>query len=1090
MKQTGIFIGLGGTGMQTVARIKALLRGAYKTKDEMYNANHFIFMDTDSKTLKKINENSSLRQSLKGNKVIESHEFFNFGETNPYASYRVAKNRNDCKKSKRFLEWTIDQDKSGNFQFRNVQLQVGAGAERMTGRTAVYNNWDPIKNKIQSGINKMVKIKPEGQSEEIFLKESKPLIWVFSSANGGTGSSALLDTLYIADRLFQKAFQGDPFIRLVLYMPQPFIDRNSNSAQKDYYYLNAYSTLWELNAFRYDSTNDSDGKKFKYFSCVPDTDVDGANNCPNWNLYTYLMPIDIETKENRKLASLEELFENTAQMCFYLHKSAAGDAAVSALDNDLRQTKLFQTDSNNDFNWSKSLVAGGYRAIRKPNNELKDYITLRLRYDIFNYGLLGPKFNDIHESEEKKDAAKKDFADRYVLKYLMDVEGFESDQTSFANICKQRRDQIRVLPPYDIKKGLKKDEWAGIWKSFENKTNGLENQINNEYNNTSGYLSKTAILDLIKNSVLSGTNDIIMKYGLNYAMEMIYLVDDKYCENIESYLEQKKPKNEELLELEKEAKDIINKKNNKQLEELKSKLEKYRDKLIEKLIFEKVKEVLVDLTNSETGFLEILRGGKGNIEGIKGLIININNYKENAKIAYERLSKTFYESRNAIFVKYIPDISQFCNKQNAKWENNHFFESLYSDIIELDNSPKAITVGDESLGLPPVRCNGRTNKDMDLILKGLTNNLNTNYFVEKCINEVYTSNIDIEKLEKEIESFTNQKFKEGKVKEWLDRSLKDVFNEEYKDNIKRIDFVDAFRETIPILYPQQRGTEQVSSIRILFAGQDKDFAEKLGYDSSNSEQQFAKEENLKNDFIIIKLETGQSFANYKGFNSIRDYYFDRRREIKNYEYGCHIHKDFALLDLQKAISGKEEDILKDFFKIALYDSYFENLYNKNKDLYNTLFNNLDDTILGDDMWGDNNGGGQNTYKSLLKVETNNNQDFSIDLAVLNNKDGKITVDDNNSNKVELKRLKSLTDFRSQLESKELKFNNIVSEIKNCNISVHTRQDLNRFLTDNKDNIKRIFTDKVKSITKLYSQYEKGDIKAREVITDLVKNFSI
>lgn len=169
------------------------------------------------------------------------------------------------------------------------------------------------------------------------LKDEKPAIWVFSSSNGGTGSSSLLDRF-----------------------------------------------------------NRGGGDKFGLFAARPD-ETDWANY-NKWPVYSYALAIDTESDNGNKVIE-PQMFDNTAELCYFLHTSAAGDCMVSRLDNDFAINAPLTTNPRNAgddaFEWTKSLVGAGYKVIAKADDMLKEYVTDRLRYDISAYGLIGFEFETV-----------------------------------------------------------------------------------------------------------------------------------------------------------------------------------------------------------------------------------------------------------------------------------------------------------------------------------------------------------------------------------------------------------------------------------------------------------------------------------------------------------------------------------------------------------------------------------------------------------------------------------------------------------------------------------------------------------------------
>jgi Tubulin like len=208
----GLFIGIGGTGLKTVTRLKVKIYNQYilagATKDDFERENHFIFIDTDDNDKNALQSDPIVRKGYP-DLLIKNDEFINMGETNPYAIYTLDKEKkNLLPKPKRMMEWVVPQGK-GNFILRNQKLSKGAGAERNVGRFGTYSCYEEICQNINAGISKLnlylgkQNITPPNDSDDDDKKmaykkrvaDSQAPIWVFASANGGTGSSSLLDIL-------------------------------------------------------------------------------------------------------------------------------------------------------------------------------------------------------------------------------------------------------------------------------------------------------------------------------------------------------------------------------------------------------------------------------------------------------------------------------------------------------------------------------------------------------------------------------------------------------------------------------------------------------------------------------------------------------------------------------------------------------------------------------------------------------------------------------------------------------------------------------------------------------------------------------
>lgn len=212
----GIYIGLGGSGIKALAKLKAKIYQYYKTENklqEFTNETSFIFIDTDSIEFKNINSNESLIYLFDGNSPIEQYEKIDIGNTIPAV---VLANANNCvgDDNTRLKSWMILEDE-GNYRPIHFNLSNGAGAMRMDARIALFKHYAFIKNAIETAVSKL-------RSELIEINEVNPNINIISGTNGGTGSALLLDISFLVNRVFLNQFQVFPKVKLALFAPQPY----------------------------------------------------------------------------------------------------------------------------------------------------------------------------------------------------------------------------------------------------------------------------------------------------------------------------------------------------------------------------------------------------------------------------------------------------------------------------------------------------------------------------------------------------------------------------------------------------------------------------------------------------------------------------------------------------------------------------------------------------------------------------------------------------------------------------------------------------------------------------------------------------
>ena len=136
----GIFIGIGGTGVTTVARLKALLfQRAYDSDKAAMDADcTFIFYDTDFRSRDKAMVDVELQRMMGSYPVIDmGTEYIDAGPTAPYNMFMNARNSSASDvNSKRMMEWAIDPNVQGHFQMpqkqRAKRIEIRAKLIRQT----------------------------------------------------------------------------------------------------------------------------------------------------------------------------------------------------------------------------------------------------------------------------------------------------------------------------------------------------------------------------------------------------------------------------------------------------------------------------------------------------------------------------------------------------------------------------------------------------------------------------------------------------------------------------------------------------------------------------------------------------------------------------------------------------------------------------------------------------------------------------------------------------------------------------------------------------------------------------------------------
>ena len=917
--QKGIFIGLGGAGITTVARLKALLfQRAYSSDKRAMDADcSFIFYDTDKMSINNALSDAGLQRMMGNYPVIDlGNEFIDAGAASPYQMYQMAKYSSESDEvSQRVLEWAIDPNVEGHFCFSQKKLDEGASADRMAGRMGFVFKSHEFEEKIRSGLSKF--------REQLFagggnLDVEHPSIWVFSSSNGGTSSSALLDVLYLIDRLYKTEIANvDPDLRLVLYMPKAFMGVNQKNVY--HYALNAYSTLWELNAFRTDAVLDNDGKKFGTFAAQPDR-REWADLLP-WKVCSYVMAVDAESNDGRRVR-IDQMYANTAETCYFLHTGAAGHTMVSRLDNDFSNLGpfygTFRTSQTDMFKWSNFVVGSGYKAINKANDFLKEYVRKRFCYDVLGTGMIGPELRQVWANQEDLMAAVKEFAEEYIFKHLIDIdEPGHSEEVSLYKHFKEVFDKALPVPDQINR------ETADLF--------ALKCRQTVAERERTFYISKKLYTESIRNSVLKGIEKNIGEYGLLYTYELLALVDDDYCERVvlDKLMEHRKRLN--LWELEK---DIYETKTSifQQLfgtpqVDLLEKLRLYKDACFLSFVTDGIISIIRDITQDRIGLLEYLRRGDSSHFGIMGMIDFVQKQYHQSLMNCRDLATIFHKSVNDVCNDYFPHVHEFV-EEDETWKSNHQFEHLYDSIVPLD-APHG-SKDNAGFARQPIR------SGMTQILENIKGQTATNSrefrFADVVLSRPEDAPSQLKELMVGMDRFVEEVFESNlyPVKAWLDEPLELIFDECFikdgvLDDVALQDYVNSFRYSIPMFYPVAQGTLTQAATRLLYVGNSDAFAQRMGYIPGDCNAQFLPDTGMDHRFVVIKCEVGHSFYDYKYFDMLSSIYEHRRGQIERGAIGCHIHKEFVYRDIAEAFDHCKAKRFKDFISLCWYDSFFEYL---------------------------------------------------------------------------------------------------------------------------------------------------------------------
>lgn len=236
LKKT-LYIGLGGTGVATLLKVKKCFIDSYGEIPPMIG---FLAIDTDTAAFGK-EETSNLGSPIR----LEPSELFVCTVKNALPTYRSNPTAYD---------WVPNKNVNN---LRNI-AGLGAGQVRSNGRFIAYYNYNTIQSNISTAITKIHQLIPSSSRYTIDTNkdgvEYATTINVFASVAGGTGSGMLIDTLCLINKAMKEmALQYNLYPWIVL--PEIFKSMSNGPAMANVRY-NTYGAIRSLDYIEHLDPND------------------------------------------------------------------------------------------------------------------------------------------------------------------------------------------------------------------------------------------------------------------------------------------------------------------------------------------------------------------------------------------------------------------------------------------------------------------------------------------------------------------------------------------------------------------------------------------------------------------------------------------------------------------------------------------------------------------------------------------------------------------------------------------------------------------------------------------------------------------
>lgn len=920
-----IFIGLGGSGCQTVSQIKEKVyankfrnQTSNKSRIEAMNENYrFLFIDTDQRDIDCANNNN--RKSFEDGRVPfinPQSDLVNLGQANPQAIYYEAEKKQDTLINKRILEACSPELA---VKMPDQPLSFGAGAFRIKSRIAFAHSLTDFQTKLQSAISSLNDVKNVGGAScTIFY-------WVVCSTNGGTGSGIVNDVLYHINQVHKQVVgDGDPQLILTMYMPKIYIDCN---ASEDKYALNAYAVFKEVGSFKEMSLSPTQNTVMHRMAFINDYNLINSKRryCP----FYYLIPIDIQTDKGTSLGSTNVMYRNTAEMLYILHAGAGGNAFRSDIDNYMND--IMERDHEN------FLVPMGYVQLHKPTVQFDSYFRARFERDILRTWLLNAddKSNQIPDNDIEKLYA--------TMFKLLDENNGESLAYPFkAKLNSFIEDQIsadfisgKEELPSQLYLDNANEEFEPVLKIIESETKAPEKREKNK--------------ERILNAVWRQAETWIKEKGLIFTINAIDVIRT-YAKEEYDMFEASKQKRKEELEDKYEAlqplfqealkRSLLEKtvsSNANDLQAYRNALEQYASDATKKAIEEWRHDLLRDFCNNEK--TDELSKLKSHLTMLKDEASEMN---EAAVKHYDKLFTEFGNTALDVTTVYLPMLKEICDGNG--WKSNNFFSKCYRYIIQAGEDKEETAV---RKSLTDTLLEGIYNAQDEATRDSL--NARQYIFTEKIEGNAPDKNVeecrifanpklDDRKPISIIEDFIAfaQKRMEKLVREnskiqenWHLKKVSHFFNDlpnEQKDEVRR-----SLNPSLFFSYNTNRIEVTKKEEHLVFVAPDRDLArEMLGYEEGNTRHRFVANSDV-NSALVLKSKYGLSFQDYRIYDSLEMVY-----NKASFREKYHFHHDFAQFLEKITLDNLPDEILPQhitFAKMLMlkeFEQYLKPLFYKDE----------------------------------------------------------------------------------------------------------------------------------------------------------------
>ena len=919
-----IFIGIGGSGCQTVSQIKSKVyekrfkeATASKTRLQAMNDSYrFLFIDTDQRDIDEANKRN--RESFEQGKVpfiSPQTDLINLGRANPQAIYYEAKQDPNTLINKRILEACSPELA---VKIPDQPLAFGAGAFRMKSRIAFAHALTDFQNKLQAAISSLNDVKTVGGEDCIIY------YWVVGSTLGGTGSGIFNDVLYHVNQIHHQVVgNGDPQLVLTMYMPKVYIDSNSTEEK---YTLNAFGVFSELQAFKKMSYEPKQNMVMHRLAFQNDYNLIDSDRryCP----FYYLIPIDIQTDKGTSLGTTRTMYRNTAEMLYHLHHGKAGATFRSDIDNYMND---IMERNHEDF-----LVPMGYVSLQKPQEQFAKYMRTRLKRDILKSWLLC--------DNEKQAKVEKSEVENLFKKLFEELDPDVTTSVAHDLLGTNSKLKESIVNEEVQEKMNEEFEFASISMKLGNVETVFQNEKGDEKRNK----YKKMLVDGIWKQAEVLIREHGITYTLNSIQEVRKLLVKKYQDeetgdnSIEKRRNALNAQKSELQELSDNAMKVttmekITKGNKKQVEEYMQKVAQYVDQFVKLQIDDWSHDLKRDFQNDEKN--DELAKLYRHLVSMADKAAEMNRA---AVSSYSKLATEFGEASMDVTTVYLPMLKTICDGNG--WIVGNFFSNLYGKIIEAipdkDETPvrekMAKSLVDKSVYLnPDEKTQATIDKGEYIVYLDVKDEEGNDDGVQKKQADVrfFANPLLIEKkvsVEKIIDDFISvvTNIFEMRMHEnesiqtlWDNKKISSFFAEltnDEKDEVRR-----SLNPALFFSYNSNRIDVTKKEEHIVFVAGSEDLAtEMLGFQKGNPKHRCEKADD-ENTALVLKSKFGLSLPDYRIYDSIKMVY-DKATFREKY----HFHHDFAQYLDKLTIDDLPYEVLpqhRTYAKILLLNKFADSL---------------------------------------------------------------------------------------------------------------------------------------------------------------------